>query len=632
MQLVSFQIKECFGFRDSGLVDLKDPANLIYLLGRNSSGKTSFLTALAHFAPNLTPQAHPNFVNFDRSTQLSSLAGKYEIRKGDLSVDIFIEAFLTRMNSSNQGTSVTINSADYKRLRDRLAEELRTLYGGFTERTMLADSIWVLRVASGEYQFSSEANFKDYTARVNQQIPRLLSDVPAQVSVQVNGNNQIYIGGSWQPLHLPTPKEIESLFAYQLPKIAWFGKEYSLLDGLPDNIKIEHLTQSPGELTTALIEYLGKPQVERLLTMQNPLRRRELETELQGKIDKLVKEVNRDRAAGTELLAINLDRVDGLQVTVFTGNKSSFYRHLSDNTKILFAYHLYATVHNLQGEIFLFDEPNNGFHATAQERLLGFLRNLGATGNLVIISTHSEHLIDPDHLTGIRLMATDSQGYLSVRNKWYESTKGHGDFLALRPILDAIGLRYGANNLTIRNKVIVTEGVTELLYLCAFRQLLGYQCELHIAPATGDATIMPLVALLISQGLHFKVVVDTIVHGKSSKDKLQEEYGIPDISIFEVEIPTGFPQAKGSGIEDVFSKADFTKLLTSTGNTPRADFETLSNSQYMKKPDVVPKRVVAHEFNKHVTKYYKDDFDEETLTNMRHILDFCMNEDWFFLS
>ncbi len=165
----------------------------------------------------------------------------------------------------------------------------------------------------------------------------------------------------------------------------------------------------------------------------------------------------------------------------------------------------------------------------------------------------------------------------------------------------------------------------------AFRQLLGYECELHIAPATGDTTIMPLVALLISQGLHFKVVVDTTVHGKSSKDKLQEGYGIPDTSISEVEIPTGFPQAKGSGIEDAFSKTDFSKLLTSTGNTPGADFETLSNSQYMKKPGVVPKRVVAHEFNKHVTKYYKDEFDEETLTNMRRIIDFCMNDDWFLL-
>lgn len=632
MQLISFRIKECFGFRDSGLIDLQDPTNLIFILGRNSTGKTSFLTALAHISPNLNPQTHPNFMNFDRSSQVPFLAGKYKIRKDGLNIDLFIEAFLNRINTLNQGVSITINSAEYKRLREKLTDELRPLYAELIERTRLADSIWVLRVASGEYQFSSEANFKDYTARINQQIPKLFSDAPPQVNVQVNGNNQIYISGSWQPLHLPTPVEIESLFAYQLPKTVWFGKEYSLLDSLPDIIKIEHITQSPNELTTALIEYLGKTQVEDLLTVQNPLRRRELQAKLQEKIDTLVEEVNRGRAAGTELLAINLDRVDGLQVTVFTGNKSSFYRHLSDNTKIFFAYHLYTDVHNLQGMVFLFDEPNNGFHVTAQERLLGFLRNLGATGNLVVISTHSEHLIDPDHLTSIRLMTTDSQGYLSLRNKWYQSTSGHGDFLALRPIRDAIGLRYGANKLTICDKVIVTEGVTELLYLHAFRQLLGYENELHIAPATGDATIIPVVALLISQGLCFKAVVDTTLHGKSTKLKFQEGYGIPDTSICEVKIPPGFPQSKGSGIEDVFSKADFAKLLTCTGNTPEADFQTLSNSQYMKRPGVVPKRIIAHEFKKCVTNYSMDDFDEETLTNMRRILDFCMNDDWFFLS
>jgi hypothetical protein len=256
---------------------------------------------------------------------------------------------------------------------------------------------------------------------------------------------------------------------------------------------------------------------------------------------------------------------------------------------------------------------------------------LGVAGNLVVVSTHSEYLIDPDHLTGVRLMTVDGQGYLSIRNKWYASTTGCGDFQALRPILDAIGLRYGANHLTIRDKVIVTEGVTELLYLRAFRQLLGYESELHIAPATGDETIPHVVALLISQGLHFKVVVDTTMGRKSTKDKLQERFGIPDTSIYEVAVPTGFPQAKGSGIEDVFSKADFANLLTSTGNAPGADFETLSNSEYMKKPGVVPKRVVAHEFNQHVTNSSKDDFDAETLTTMRRILDFCMNDDWFLL-
>lgn len=631
MQLVSFQIKECFGFRDSGRVDLQDPTNLIYVLGRNSSGKTSFLTALAHFAPSLTPQAHPNFVNFDPSSHEPSLLGEYRVREGDLTVDAFIKAFLTRMNELNSGALVTIASNEYQRLRDELTKQLSTLYAALIDRAVSTGSLWVLRTTSGEYQFSPDLSFKSSTGRRTRQVPALLTNVPTQLGLQVQANGQLLIGGNWQRFLKPTPDEIESLLAQQLPMIAWFSKAYSLLDVLPDIIKIEHLAQSPSQLTTALVEYLDKTQVERLLNIHSPYERRRLQTNLQEKINILVNEVNRGRAAGTELLTIDLDRVDGLQVTAITGDKSSFYRHLSDNTKLLFAYHLYTAVYNLRGGILLFDEPNNGFHATAQERLLGFLHNLGTAGNLVIISTHSEHLIDPDHLTGVRLMTADDQGYLSIRNKWYASTTGHGDFQALRPILDAIGLRYGANHLTIRDKVIVTEGVTELLYLRAFRQLLGYEYELHIAPATGDETIPHVVALLISQGLRFKVVVDTNVGRKSAKEKLQEKYGIPDTSIYEVAVSTEFPQAKGSGIEDVFTKADFAKLLTCTGNTPGVDFGTLSNSEYMKKHSVVSKRVMVHEFNKHVTNSSKDDFEEETLTSMRRILDFCMNGDWFLL-
>lgn len=60
--------------------------------------------------------------------------------------------------------------------------------------------------------------------------------------------------------------------------------------------------------------------------------------------------------------------------------------------------------------ILLFDEPDNGFHATAQEELLRFLNALADDGKQVIVSTHSEHLIGLDHLTGVRRMVTDAQG------------------------------------------------------------------------------------------------------------------------------------------------------------------------------------------------------------------------------
>src|SRR6266566_299965 len=113
MQLVSFQIKECFGFRDSGRVDLQDPTNLIYVLGRNSSGKTSFLTALGHFALSLKPQAHPNFANFDPSPNTAYLLSEYRVGEDDLTVDAFVKAFLTRMNELNRGTPDTIALTEY---------------------------------------------------------------------------------------------------------------------------------------------------------------------------------------------------------------------------------------------------------------------------------------------------------------------------------------------------------------------------------------------------------------------------------------------------------------------------------------------------------------------------------------
>ncbi len=104
---------------------------------------------------------------------------------------------------------------------------------------------------------------------------------------------------------------------------------------------------------------------------------------------------------------------------------------------------------------------------------------------------------------------------------------------------------------------------------------------------------------------------------------------MPDTAICEVEVPSRFSQITGSGIEDVLSKNDFAKLLANTAHMPEPDFETLANSQYMRKKNVAPKRVVAYEFNKRIADFSENDFDEETIINMRRILDFCANDAWF---
>ena len=75
------------------------------------------------------------------------------------------------------------------------------------------------------------------------------------------------------------------------------------------------------------------------------------------------------------MFKIVLHEKNGIQITVKIDNKPSFYSHLSENTKFLFAYYLYREIHNINNAILLFDEPNKGFHPTAQANILKFFNH-----------------------------------------------------------------------------------------------------------------------------------------------------------------------------------------------------------------------------------------------------------------
>ncbi|HEU5380364.1 MAG TPA: AAA family ATPase, partial [Ktedonobacteraceae bacterium] len=575
MRLLSFQIKNCFGFRDSDPIKLDElPSNLIYVLGKNSSGKTSLLTALASFSPERIPQQQSNFENFNSYGETPSLIAHYAVSPTDFSVEAFIQAFRRKMREINVADGTVAGSAELQRLSLATEEIIVPLYTELINNIKNAKEVWVRRNGAGEFQFSPEEMFKDVDPRLQQVSDAQPVALATANKPQTSGQqNMLFIQNGWRPVQQLQGRHIESLLSEQLMKIIWFGKadsQYPLAAALPPEIAMSHLdSQEP--LLNAFISLLDREEVRKILIAKSAKDRTKILSGMQQQIDLVIAKVNQAaRDVGSEdLLKITVSRRDGLQIIAETvGEKESSYSHISDNTKFLFAFYLYLHVHKFKEAILLFDEPNNGFHATAQEELLNFLKVLGTQGNLVVVSTHSEHLIDLELLGGVRLMDIDDEQCLKVRNKWNTKTEGKGSFLGLRPIQDAIGLKYGANHLSIHDKVVVTEGITEFLYLQALRRLLGYEEELHIAPAVGDDTMLHVIALLLSQELHFKVVADTTTSKKSIKTKIQEAYLLPDDTICEIDIPNlpGIPQAKGSGIEDIFSKDDFGRLLNSTGN------------------------------------------------------------------
>ena len=104
-----------------------------------------------------------------------------------------------------------------------------------------------------------------------------------------------------------------------------------------------------------------------------------------------------------------------------------------------------------------------------------------------------------------------------------------------------------------------------MLYLRAFNKILECTEGIDIAPARGDGTILNIIPLLVSQGINFKVLLDT----GTVKQKIQSAFGIEDKFIFEIPIPLDYVgKMDGSGIEDLFTKADFEKLLLEIGHSP----------------------------------------------------------------
>ncbi len=602
MRLETFQIKNCFGFRDSGPVQLTDAHKMIYVLGRNSSGKTSLLRAIGALEYDETPQDYPNYINFSPTDEEPKLRGEFTLEKDDLSAEVLVDHVVQvyRRDAAQNLTKESVELAP-------IVTAIRDFYGRLIQEASVAGRVFVEKIGDGSFRFlPAIGSYEDYSARQSG-ITEALNQTDYPSTVNFRG--------------------IEDRLFYQFPKIFFFGKEYSLTDNLPQRITAQGLNDEHNPVEKAFISYLGPDTIRRFFALNDPDERDVLLRNLQDRVDTLCRRVNQhegDELRNRDLISMVVHVKSGIQVTVKTDGKKSFYDHLSENTKFLVAYYLHHEMNNIAEAILLFDEPNTGFHSTAQEFVLNFLTSLADAGNTVVLSTHSEHMIDPDRLSGVRIMTTDQRGGLVVSNEFYQSARGQGDDLALQPILDAIGLRYGSQ-INIRNKVVITEGITDMLHLRAFKTILAHKARLSIAPARSESQILHLIPLFISQGITLKVLLDT----GTMKKHIQKDFGIEDQYIWEVPVPQEFrDKIKGSGIEDLFSRSDFRKLLDHNGMAIKEDeFNEVSNSSYVRRRPAI-KGILAH-------KLYESagdteiEFDDLTRENFKAALDFCAKDSWF---
>ena len=216
--------------------------------------------------------------------------------------------------------------------------------------------------------------------------------------------------------------------------------------------------------------------------------------------------------------------------------------------------------------IVLLDEPGLTLHAKAQSDLLRYIQEKLAPQHQVIYSTHSPFMIIPEQLEAIRTVEDIVKRKPNERPEIL-GTKVSSDFLrtsrdTIFPLQSALGYEI-SQTLFIGKKVIIVEGVSDILYLRTVSNILKEKGKNHIdkwviCPAGSIDKIVPFINLYLSHGEERNIVALTD-YQKGHKAKVQK---IRDSDMkVSLLLYSDFCDKEEADVEDLFGKTLYLEIL-----------------------------------------------------------------------
>lgn len=210
--------------------------------------------------------------------------------------------------------------------------------------------------------------------------------------------------------------------------------------------------------------------------------------------------------------------------------------------------------------ILLLDEPGLNLHASAQADLLRYIEDL-AKEYQVIYTTHSPFMIDSNHLERVRTVYDSDAGSI------ISSAIQEKDPDTLFPLQAALGYDI-AQNLFISKNNLLVEGPADLIYLTILSGILesekreGLKESITIVPIGGMDKVASFISLLRGSKLNIVCLLDSFSDqkGKQRIDDLIKIKIIKDRNVryFDEFVKTSNGNAD---IEDLFEKPEYLDLF-----------------------------------------------------------------------
>jgi energy-coupling factor transporter ATP-binding protein EcfA2 len=268
VRLQTFRIRYCFGFVDSDKIDLREPNSLVWILGRNSSGKSSVLRALEQLAPGKRPDEHPRFANFDPppGDEYGSLEAEFSVAVGELSIRPVVQ----RVVDAFSGMPVEINEKDGQFTApgrpdvEAVLKAVQEGYRALLSATEEAGRVRVIKDYDAEYWIVPVGDEGDELHDSRRRSIRDVLERGGRGSSANRPTNQWVMGNVSYPFALSFV-DLEEAFYSQFPNVFLFPSRFALGNDLPQVVTEDFLNGEKNQVASGFVSVLDPGVVRRWL-------------------------------------------------------------------------------------------------------------------------------------------------------------------------------------------------------------------------------------------------------------------------------------------------------------------------------------------------------------------------------
>ncbi len=571
MKLIEVRVKKFRNIIDSTSVQIEK--DITCLVGKNESGKSSFLNALYrlnpvrrnaifkledHYPAWLEKKDRMKGVVLEEELPINTI---FELEESEIEVitNLFGEAVLTdnkfNLNKTYKGTNDYKFNLDEKQFLKNLTQGLT-----FSKETRTE----ITNCTSVEYliDFLTDYISSDETTDKEKESIKLLKE---RVSTQL---------GDSKSLAIACYKSIQKF----VPRFIYFDK-YSTLPytvKIKDILEADETTLDDNMLTAKSLLRMAAADDDYLLNPDYERRKRELENVANA----LTQDVLEYWSQNTSLRVnpdIDKKTVEGRngQTTVIDELKIRIWddKHFlslpfdehSTGFQWFFSFLAAFSEYEYKDEpvIILLDEPGLGLHGKAQADFLRFIEERLAPKRQVIYSTHSPFMVQPDKLQRARIVEEKNRD---------EGSKVTSDVLTsdpdtLFPLQGALGYDLAQHMFISKNNLIL-EGTSDFTYISIISDFLldkgrtGLKSEWTLIPV-GGADLIPTFVALLGIHLDLTVIIDARKEGNQKLSNLSNKGYLKSKRIITLNEITG---SKLADIEDLFSSQDYIDLYNDSFN------------------------------------------------------------------